>query len=98
MCKQSQRTYKQRPLDELRGLAYLGKPGGIPGPLQVHLQGVWVVPNLSHWECYQTLSTQQDTTGLIPCDDSQPCCQGSDGPPTRRSCPAQSEAGALWSS
>ena len=44
----------------------------MPAPIRVNLPGVQVVPNLSHRGCYQTLSTQQDITGLIPCDDGQP--------------------------
>jgi len=39
------------PLDELKGLAYLDKHGGMPGPHQVHLPGAQVVPNLLCQAC-----------------------------------------------
>ena len=52
------------PLNELRGLAYLDKPGGMPGLCQVCSPGVQGVPNSLHMGYCQTLSIQQDKGAL----------------------------------
>ena len=45
MCDNVRENINITPSQELRGLAYLDKPNGMHGPIQVHLQGVQVVPS-----------------------------------------------------
>src|SRR5882724_11343187 len=53
-------------------------------------------PNLWHWGCCRSLSTQPGKAVLTPCDSDQSCCPGSDELPTCWHHPTQSVVVGLW--
>src|SRR5882724_5174850 len=94
------RKYKQKyeigpPSYGLKEPACLDRPDGMPGRRQAHSQGVQAVPNLWHWGCCRSLSTQPGTAVPTPCDGDQSCCQGSNGLPTHQSRPTLSAVAGL---